>query len=62
MLIALLMVAERATLADVGTLTVAGFSGGGLGRLFAVTEDAFFFLIAGSHALMATYIGWRIMV
>jgi MFS family permease len=30
--------------------------------LFAVADEAFFFLIAGSHGAMATYIGWRIMV
>ncbi len=30
--------------------------------LFSVTDQAFFYLIAAAHALMATYIGWRIMV
>ncbi len=30
--------------------------------LFSVSDDAFFYLIAAAHALMATYIGWRIMV
>lgn len=40
--------------AIIGPLATAG--------LFAVADQAFFFLIAGSHAAMATYIGWRIMV
>ncbi len=30
--------------------------------LFLVTDQAFFFLIAAAHGLMAIYIGWRILV
>lgn len=30
--------------------------------LFTITDQAFFFLISGAHAVMAAYIGWRIMV
>lgn len=30
--------------------------------LFLVTDEAFFYLLAAAHGLMATYIGWRIMV
>lgn len=40
--------------AILGPLTAAIF--------FSLSDDAFFYLIAAAHALMAIYIGWRIMV